>query len=143
MNRNSESNSKKFTLEDMLAAHAKVKTGADFPAYIQDIKALGLVTYEFFVKDGVIIYHGENGYEVKSNARYEPLPINKIADAAVLKHTIAIHQQGQTDFITFCRQAAEAGVKRWIIDIPHMVCNYVDLNGNLMVSEPIPVAAYK
>ncbi len=30
-----------FTAQQM-AAHAKVKTGADFPAYVQEIKQLGL-----------------------------------------------------------------------------------------------------
>ena len=141
MNQN-QSVSKKFTLEEMLAAHAKTKTGADFPKYIKEIKALGLVTYDFFVKDGVVVYHGENGYEVKGNPKYGPLVISKTANAEALRHTIAIHQQGQTDFITFCNQAAEAGVEKWVIDTPHMVCNYVDLNGNILVSEPIPTGDY-
>ena len=143
MNQDQESISKQFTLEEMLAAHAKAKTGADFPKYIQEIKALGLVTYDFFVKDGVVVYHGENGYEVKGYAKYGPLTVNKRADAEALKHTISIHQQGQTDFITFCKQAANAGVERWIIDTPHMVCNYLDLNGSIMVSEPIPTVGYE
>jgi uncharacterized protein YbcV (DUF1398 family) len=143
MNQNPESTSKKFTLEEMLAAHAKTKTGADFPKYIQEIKAMGLVTYDFFVKDGVIIYHGENGYEVKGYPKYEPLTINKTANAEALKHTITIHQQGQTDFITFCNQAADAGVEKWTIDTHHMVCNYAGQNGNIMVSEPIPTGEYK
>ena len=141
MNQN-QSVSKKFTLEEMLAAHAKTKTGADFPKYINEIKALGLVTYDFFVKDGVVVYHGENGYEVKGNPKYGPLVISKTANAEALRHTIAIHQQGQTDFITFCNQAAEAGVEKWVIDTSHMVCNYVDLNGDILVSEPIPTGDY-
>lgn len=33
-----------FTVEQIKTAHSKVKSGADFPAYIQDIKKLG-VTY--------------------------------------------------------------------------------------------------
>ena len=141
MNQN-QSVSKKFTLEEMLAAHAKTKTGADFPKYIKEIKALGLVTYDFFVKDGVVVYHGENGYEVKGNPKYGPLVISKTANAEALRHTIAIHQQGQTDFITFCNQAAEDGVEKWVIDTSHMVCNYVDLNGDILVSEPIPTGDY-
>ncbi|MGB4398918.1 MAG: DUF1398 family protein [Daejeonella sp.] len=35
-----------FTAEQIKAAHSKVKSGADFPAYIQDIKALGVTGYE-------------------------------------------------------------------------------------------------
>jgi hypothetical protein len=34
-----------FTVEQIRAAHNKVKSGADFPAYIQEIKALGVSQY--------------------------------------------------------------------------------------------------
>ncbi|MGF7024877.1 MULTISPECIES: DUF1398 domain-containing protein [Sphingobacterium] len=30
-----------FTIEQIEAAHSNVKSGADFPAYIRDIKKLG------------------------------------------------------------------------------------------------------
>ena len=38
-----------FTVEQIKVAHSKVKSGADFPAYIQDIKKLGVTFYETFV----------------------------------------------------------------------------------------------
>ena len=41
-----------FTVQQMKAAHAKVKTGADFPGYVKEIKQLGLIHYDFMVKDG-------------------------------------------------------------------------------------------
>ncbi|NCD71476.1 DUF1398 domain-containing protein [Mucilaginibacter agri] len=131
-----------FTLQQLKAAHAKVKTGADFPAYIQEIKALGLVTYEFIVKDGSTVYYGADNYHVASPAIYEPLTINTTASPDALKHTIAIHQQGQTDFMTFCKEAANAGVEKWVIDTVAMLCTYRDLGGNVMVAEPIPQAGY-
>lgn len=31
-----------FTIQQIKDAHSKVKSGADFPAYIQDIKKLGV-----------------------------------------------------------------------------------------------------
>jgi hypothetical protein len=31
-----------FAVEQIKTAHSKVKSGADFPAYIQDIKKLGV-----------------------------------------------------------------------------------------------------
>lgn len=127
-----------FTLQQLKAAHARVRSGADFPRYIQEIKQLGLVTYEFSVADGSIIYYGRNSHQVNAGAIYEPLDINTTASAAALQHTIQIHQQGLTDFITFCEQAAQAGVKKWIIDTDKMLCTYEDLAGNTIVAEPIP-----
>jgi len=35
-----------FTVEQIESAHGKVKSGADFPNYIQEIKKLGVVSFE-------------------------------------------------------------------------------------------------
>ncbi|QRQ64017.1 DUF1398 family protein [Sphingobacterium multivorum] len=40
-------------------------------------------------------------------AVYEPKPINPDASPEKLRYIIAIHQKGQTDFSTFCEQAAK------------------------------------
>jgi hypothetical protein len=63
-------NKKMFTLQQIKAAHAKVKSGADFPAYVQEIKQLGLLYYDFLVKNGQTEYHGTNGFQVNSDAIY-------------------------------------------------------------------------
>ncbi len=131
-----------FTEQQFKAAHSKVKTGADFPGYIQEIKSLGLIRYEYWVSDGTTIYYGENSHEVKSVAKYQPLTIATVSSAATLRHNIAIHQKGETDFLTFCGQAADAGVEKWVIDTEKMLCTYYDLQGNEMVAEPIPQGEY-
>ncbi len=131
-----------FTLQQLKAAHARVKTGADFPIYIQEIKALGLITYDYLVQNGVTVYHGAGGHTVTADAIYDDLTISPTPSAQALQHAISIHQQGQTDFLTFCRQAADAGVERWVIDTKKMLCSYLDLQGNLMVAEPIPMSEW-
>jgi uncharacterized protein YbcV (DUF1398 family) len=40
-----------FTLEQIDEAHAQVKSGADFPNYIQEIKKLGVTAYKVYVCD--------------------------------------------------------------------------------------------
>ncbi|MBB6502997.1 DUF1398 domain-containing protein [Pedobacter cryoconitis] len=131
-----------FTEQQLKAAHAKVKTGTDFPAYIQEIKKAGLTFYEFWVKDGHTTYHGSAGHRIESAPVYDPLKISNTSSVSALKHTIAIHQLGQTDFSTFCFQAASAGVEKWVIDTDHMICTYYDRNGASLVAEPIPDAGY-
>jgi uncharacterized protein YbcV (DUF1398 family) len=132
-----------FTEAQLKAAHAKVKTGADFPVYIQEIKELGLLKYEYLVADGRTVYYGANDYKVDSGTQYNLLQISKKSSPADLEHIIKIHQQGQTDFMTFCNQAANAGVEKWVIDTEKMTCTYYDLAGNKMVAEPIPEADIK
>jgi uncharacterized protein YbcV (DUF1398 family) len=43
-----------FTVEQIKAAYSKVRSGADFPTYIKEIKKLGITHYEAYVADGHI-----------------------------------------------------------------------------------------
>jgi uncharacterized protein YbcV (DUF1398 family) len=131
-----------FTEQQIKDAHSRAKTGADFPRYVQEIKKLGLLRYEYLVENGITVYYGQNDHVVQSAARYERLAIAPRSSKEVLAHTITIHQQGQTDFITFCRQAAEAGVEKWVINTQKMLCTYYDMEGNEMIAEPIPQGEY-
>ena len=130
-----------FTLEQIASAHAQVKSGADFPRYVQALKGLGLAHYDFYVADGHSEYFATTGERLDAPAKYAPLISASSGDAAALRHTIAIHQQGQTDFPTFCQQAADAGVHYWRTDVVNLVCIYVDGAGQAILSEPIPAAA--
>lgn len=66
------------------------------------------------------------------------MPVNEISSAKKLRHAIAIHQQGQTDYPTFCRQAAEAGVEKWITHMLDMTVTYLDQHEHQLVVEAIP-----
>lgn len=127
-----------FTIEQIKAAHAKVKSGADFPKYIQDMKQLGVNSYYHYVADGHIKYYGVNNFTISADAKWATRPVADVSDSAKLKHTIKIHQQGQTDYPTFCLQAAEIGVEKWVVDIQKMTCVYYDKANNEMLIEPIP-----
>ena len=131
-----------FTVQQIKAAHAKVKTGADFPAYIQQIKKLGLLRYEYLVKTGITVYYGANNFNVSSDAIYADKEISKNPSPQTVKQIITEHQQGKTDFLTFCTQVAHAGVEKWVVDTQTMLCCYYNLDGNLMIAEPIPDAGY-
>ena len=127
-----------FTIEQVKAAHAKVKSGADFPAYVQDLIQLGVKSYTIFVADGHADYFSENGYQTSSAATYEALPIAGRSNAEDFKHKLKIHQQGQTDYMTFCCDSADTGVEKWTVDLIEMLCIYYDKAGNVMVVETIP-----
>ena len=65
----------------------------------------GLISYTFSVTDGMITYDGEKGHLVIGSAIYEPKTINPIDSPDQLLHTIKTHQQGKTDFPSFCEEA--------------------------------------
>ncbi len=84
-----------FTLQQVKTAHAKVKSGADFPRYIAEIKALDLERYIFSVVDGSTTYYGANGYEVASPAIYPAKTINVSASPETLRQNIATTSRGK------------------------------------------------
>lgn len=127
-----------FTVEQIKAAHSKVKSGADFPAYIQELKELGVTYYEAFVADGHTDYYGANGYKITSPAKYDALAVAATLDAAQFKHDLKAHQNGKTDYLTFCRDTAKAGVVKWTVNLDKMTCTYYDRSGGEVLVEVIP-----
>lgn len=127
-----------FTVEQIKAAHSKVKTGADFPSYIKEIKVLGVTHYETYVSDGHIDYHGGNDYTVKIPAKYDPLVIADSVKVEEFKAELIAHQQGETDFLTFIKMCATTGIAKWEICMDKMTCNYYDKAGNEILVEKIP-----
>ncbi|MFC7526980.1 DUF1398 domain-containing protein [Parapedobacter sp. GCM10030251] len=127
-----------FTVEQIKAAHSKVKSGADFPAYIKEIKSLGVTHYEAYVTDGHIDYKGANGYTAKVPAKYEPLVIADIAKGEKFKAELIAHQHGKTDFLTFIKMCATFGIDRWAICMDKMTCTYYDKAGSEILVEEIP-----
>lgn len=130
-----------FSVEQIKAAHSKVKSGADFPAYIQDIRSLGVTYYETFVKDGHTVFSGTNGYTTISPAKYEALPIADSCNNEQFKANLQAHQQGETDYPTFIKLSAELGIEKWAVSIEQMTCTYYDKAGNQILVEEIPQKA--
>jgi len=127
-----------FTVEQIKAAHSKVRSGADFPAYIQDIKKLGVTFYETFVIDGHTDYYGSDNYKTSSMARYEALTIATITNTGQFKVDLKAHQQGKTDYQTFISICAGLGIEKWAVCINKMTCTYYDKAGNEILIEQIP-----
>jgi uncharacterized protein YbcV (DUF1398 family) len=127
-----------FTIEQIKQAHSKVKSGADFPKYIQELKALGVKSYDNHVSDGATHYTGANHYQVTGGAKYPVKEIAASGSNASLADALKIHQAGGTDYPTFCSQAASFGVEKWTVDLEKMTCTYFDRSGKVMLTESIP-----
>ncbi len=126
-----------FTLESIAQAHSKVISGADFPTYIQEIKKLGVFSYEVFVSDGHSKYSGANEYSLISPAKYKYLEIAWTSNTEQFQKDLTAHQQGKTDYATFCSDCAKSGVSGWVMDLETMLCTYVDAQGQEIFIEKI------
>lgn len=127
-----------FTIEQIKNAHSKVKSGADFPKYIQDLINLGVMSYHTYVMDGHAEYFGKDNYHIKSDAKYFVLNVSEKSSIETFVNRLKAHQNGQTDYMTFCNDSAETGVEKWVVDTQKMTCTYYDLAGNAMLEEKIP-----
>ena len=127
-----------FTIQQIKEAHAKVKSGADFPKYIQEIIALGVTSFETFVFDNHTDYYGKDNYFTSSQGFSGTLPIANRSDVEQFKLDLKSHQQGHTDYMTFLKDCAKSGIEKWIVVMDKMTCSYYDKAGNEMVVEIIP-----
>lgn len=127
-----------FTIEQIETAHSKVKTGADFPKYIQEIKSLGVTAFETWVKDSHTEYFGTNGFSTSSKPMYDDLNMANSTNKTSFEHALKIHQHGETNYPVFCEHCAETGVEKWFADLNKMTCTYYDVSRNEVLTEKIP-----
>ncbi len=127
-----------FTVEQIEQAHSKVKSGADFPNYIKDIKQLGVKSFETWVEDSHTVYYGHNNFQTSSKPKYSPLIISDTNNKEQFLSYLKAHQQGKTDYVMFCNHCAETGIEKWIVNLDAMTCTYFDKAGNKIVTEKIP-----
>ncbi|GAB0174337.1 MAG: DUF1398 family protein [Candidatus Altimarinota bacterium] len=126
-----------FTLPDIINAHAKVKSGADFPAYAREITRMGVTAYDVYVTDGRAVYFG-NPDPLNAPGKYEPLLISLDIKKDFFIERLKLHQNGGTDYMTFCRDCAESGVEKWTLDMKAGTCTYYDRSGNELIVEHFP-----
>nr|WP_315156373.1 DUF1398 family protein [uncultured Flavobacterium sp.] len=126
-----------FTIEQIKDAHSKVKSGSDFPNYIQDLIILGVKGYDTFVNDGHVQYYGVNNYSVTSDEKYDLIAIAPSANKERFIEFLVMHQEGQTDYLTFCNHAGQCGISRWRVDIIEMTCTYYDQSDSEIIIEKI------
>jgi uncharacterized protein YbcV (DUF1398 family) len=128
-----------FTLEQIKSAHSKVKSGADFPAYIQEIKKLGVSGYETFVNDGHTDYFPAGNYKTSTGPKYNLLAISPVSNKDQFSADLKAHQGGKTDYLRFCEDCAKSGIEKWEVNIDKMSCTYFDRKGTEILVEWIPV----
>ena len=106
--------------------------------YIHEIKQLGVYNYTTYVSDGHSVYKDRDDQKCISPAKYPELAIAAKSLDLEFLHVLKIHQAGQTDYPTFCQEAAKLGVAYWKVDLFEMTCGYYNKDGNKILVEGIP-----
>ena len=127
-----------FTIEQISAAHSKVKSGADFPAYVQDIIKLGVNFYETYVANGQTDYYAKDRTRISSPAKYEPVEIAATSSPEQFKADLLAHQKGKSSYREFIADCAKWGIEKWAVCMQEMTCTYYDKAGKKILVEKIP-----
>ena len=126
-----------FTLKAIEEAHSRVKTGADFPEFIKELKALGIIMFDTMVTDSVTVYFGLNNFVLQSAPKYESLKISRNLNKSIFTKQLQLHQQGATDYFTFCEDCAQNGILKWRMNLIDHTCTYFDVNESVVLVEHI------
>jgi uncharacterized protein YbcV (DUF1398 family) len=127
-----------FTISQIKEAHSRVKSGADFPQYIQDLIQLGVQGYDTFVNDGHVEYFGADNFRAVATDTYDNITVATLANKERFIEFLVMHQDGQTDYLTFCNHAAQCGIAKWSVNIIEMTCTYFDQSDAAVLIEKIP-----
>jgi len=129
-----------FTVEQIEKADSKIKSGAEFPKYIREIKEIGVTAFETWVADSHTEYFGKENFRTKSKPKYAEITIADSSDKNKFQEYLKIHQKGETDYFTFCKHCAETGIEKWIVNLDEMTCTYYDKAQTQILIEMVPKA---
>lgn len=84
-------------------------------------------------------YLGENNFTTCSKVKYNELTIIGKSDKENFETRLKDHQQGRTDYLTFCKDCEQTGIEKWVVRLGEMTCIDYDKAGNEILVEQIPL----
>jgi len=125
-----------FTLEDIERDHEGA-TQDSVQKYLKDLHDLGVISYTTHVSDGHSEYFDIKGNKLSSAAVHESYEIADEANRNAVRQAFVAHSLRETDYFTFSRQLAAAGVYTWVMDPVKMPCTFCSKLGEQLLVDPI------
>lgn len=126
-----------FKLSAIQQAHQQF-TGVDFPKLFKAFKDMGMTYNIVNIQDGTATYVHQSEDDIVTSSVKSNHPVAPSSNQSIVQDVLTRHQQGQTDFETFCDEMAQADIYKWHIDIQAGTCTYIDLQEQAIISELIP-----
>ncbi|HCY8398873.1 TPA: DUF1398 family protein [Staphylococcus aureus] len=126
-----------FKLSAIQQAHQQF-TGVDFLKLFKAFKDMGMTYNIVNIQDGTATYVHQSEDDIVTSSVKSNHPVAPSSNQSIVQDVLTRHQQGQTDFETFCDEMAQAGIYKWHIDIQAGTCTYIDLQEQAIISELIP-----
>ena len=88
--------------------------------------------------DKTPFYFGNSDFKAVADKSYDNIPVAPTANKERFIEYLVMHQEGQTDYLTFCHHAAQCGIAKWSVNIIEMTCTYFDAKNDAILIEKIP-----
>ena len=85
-----------------------VKSGAYFPAYVQELNKVGVKKYDTYVSEGHTLFNEGNNYQLKTLPACTASNVTDTDNVARITHYLKIQKQGETDYTTFCNYVSSS-----------------------------------
>lgn len=126
-----------FTLEQINEIHDQLGRGESFAQYVEALHAIGVETYDSYIKDGHSEYFGNSGHKVISPPAHEMLTIADTSDKEQFLKHLNLHDQGKTSYLEMSKGLADSGIEKWTVDTKIMTMTFYDKLEHEMLAETI------
>ncbi len=127
-----------FTVEQIMAARAKLRSSDDFPLFIQEFVELGIARFDSFPADGHSEYFSTDGFHLATKPAYPCLPVSDTVNKQQFATDLELYQKGEMTYPIFCEQCTSSGVQKWVVEFELMTCTYFDSLGEVVYVQSIP-----
>lgn len=90
-----------FTLSEIQQAHQQF-TGVDFPKLFKAFKDMGMTYNIVNIQDSTATYVHQSEDDIVTSSVKSNHPVAPSSNQSIVQDVLTRHQQGQTDFETFC-----------------------------------------
>lgn len=115
----------------------KVRMDADFSVFINTLNDNNVAYYVYFVATGNITFVKKNEDFVPLKSSRYLLKISSAVSARKTRIAAERHFSGEATYEIYCRDLANAGVFRWIVDLSTNVRSYYSVTNELLHTESL------
>ncbi|WP_370287069.1 DUF1398 family protein [Pseudooceanicola nanhaiensis] len=125
-----------FTMADIEKAHAVVDPDG-VNDYLTALRQLGVAYYVSHICDGHSDFYDAAGNKLSTAPIHDRLTVAERVDPKAAKLALGQHGRGETDYLTFARQLADAGIETWLMDPRARTCTFCCRAGEKLFSAPL------
>ena len=124
--------------EELIASIERKSEGQPYPYLVKNLKAVGIENYVVKVGNHKCTYTNQNGTTLIITTDLPEIEPAETFELEAVKAAIKRTQEGLTDYPTFLKEIAAAGIHTYVADLTGMKVIYQGPNSEYEYEESIP-----